>query len=348
MNNTHAQKQAAPQRQNQSSASPGVDSIGKGAGFKDEGKGDERKSAMKAEDDENEDDEEEEDPFGLEDIMTRRESRRGISGIENSGTKPERDEPGGTVEDEDEDEDEDPFGLGAIMASGESKGSDNGNEHGESRTSGTKRSAPTRTPGGGGAGDDSCVSSKAPRTGGYFSEPSRISRASPGSKGDDSRQAKPNRPFVPASTFQGARESYVFQMGRLGLGYYVDKRAQDSAMGRSSSGMAVTTRVEVRAPSLGRIVVGVDGRADRLSEEAAAEPKHVASKSGKVQVDVPAAVQKIGPLLMKPKKAAKAASLMADLMQAEMRPENALMFFRYAHFRTCLPSFSLPFLFAAR
>ncbi|CAN0252371.1 unnamed protein product, partial [Laminaria digitata] len=64
---------------------------------------------------------------------------------------------------------------------------------------------------------------------------------------------------------------------------------------------------------------------------AAAAAAGAASATGggkRPPLDVPAAVQKLKALLLKPKKAAKAASLMANLMQAEMRPENARLFFR--------------------
>lgn len=43
--------------------------------------------------------------------------------------------------------------------------------------------------------------------------------------------------FMPATTFQGHRAGYVFQLGLSGLGYYTDPRSASSAAGAGALAM---------------------------------------------------------------------------------------------------------------
>lgn len=110
--------------------------------------------------------------------------------------------------------------------------------------------------------------------------------------------------FVPANAFRGARDGYVFKTGLPGLGYYRDS-SRRTPLKRSLHNEAAD------------VISAGDGSGSAQARKRRREP-----------VDVTAAAQKLGPLLLKPKKTAKAASLLADLMQAEMRPDNAQLFFR--------------------
>ncbi|CAN0315153.1 unnamed protein product [Ectocarpus fasciculatus] len=194
-------------------------------------------------------------------------------------------------EEEEEEEEEDPFGLGAIM--------DEPNKDPDTPTS--KRS---------GSADDS-RQKKAQKTtadgttGGYFKGTTSLTPAQ-SSVAEASRQ-----PFRAAGSFDGARSGYVFQKGPLGLGYYADK-------------------VQIRAAAAADAVVAAS-RAKSRGPEARGSGVRLATESGEKKaqtVDVAASLQKLKVFILKPKKAAKAASLLADLMKAHMRPENARVFFR--------------------
>lgn len=318
-----------------------------GSGTKTKGRDSSQSVSGKA----NRGDDDDEDPFGLGVIMP---NEKGVT-EEDSGTG--KDELGGREsadrggsrrskhEDEAEEEEEDPFGLGAIMASGQhksstpaSEGSDgpgaesvgklggsDEDESGKSPNSGTKRSVPpdsiVKAPSGG-TGTNSA--SKAPRVGGYFSGSSPgMSGGSTRGGGDDASDFQTSGPpFIPSSGFKGARRGYVFQLGRLGLGYYVDKRAREAAAksARLSSAAPPTAETATRSQ---------DGDVPPGSKKSASGATGKSGRSQvKVAVDVSEALQKLGPLLLKPRKVARAASLMIDLMQAEMRPDNTRMFFR--------------------
>ncbi|CAM9615471.1 unnamed protein product [Ectocarpus sp. 4 AP-2014] len=195
-------------------------------------------------------------------------------------------------EEEEEEEEEDPFGLGAIM--------DKPNQDADTSTS--KRS---------GNGADESRQKKAQKmtadgaTGGYFKGTTSLTSAQ-SSVAEASRQ-----PFRAADSFSGARKGYVFQKGPLGLGYYADK-------------------VRIRAAAAADAVVAVS-RAKSRGPEArvpGGRPVTESREKQKQTVDVAASLHKLKVFILKPKKAAKAASLMADLMEAHVRPDNARMFFR--------------------
>ncbi|CAN0331415.1 unnamed protein product, partial [Ectocarpus sp. 8 AP-2014] len=195
-------------------------------------------------------------------------------------------------EEEEDEEEEDPFGLGAIMAE----------PNKDADASNSKRS---------GSGADEPRRKKAQKTtadgttGGYFKGTTSLTSAQ-SSVAEASRQ-----PFLAADSFSGARKGYVFQKGPLGLGYYADK-VQIRAAAAADAVMAAS-----RAKSRGPEARGSGGRPATEGREKKTQT-----------VDVAASLQKLKVFILKPKKAAKAASLMADLMEAHLRPENARMFFR--------------------
>lgn len=207
-----------------------------------------------------------------------------------------------------EEEEEDPFGLGAIM-DGAKK------ESGAPESRSSKRSSSSSS--GGDDGGDESRSKKAQKTtGGYF-RGTRPATSTQSAMAEAKRQ-----PFQAARSFSGARQGYVFQKGALGLGYYADKVqlravAAAAAMAAMEAAFAAT-----RAKSHGTGARGAAGTA------ASAGARRAGGERKPQTVDVEVSLQKLKAFILKPKKATKAASLMADLMQAQMRPENARMFFR--------------------
>lgn len=242
----------------------------------------------------------------------------------------------GELEYEDEEEEEDPFGLGAIMSTNHSTTIDNIDDE---RVSGTKR--PSSSLDGSTTVADSATrkaqknavhaaNSATKTTGGYF-KGTTSSRAR--EDGDISSSARTTaaaknaqrRPYLPANRFEGRREGYAFQNGELGLGYYADEVQARARLARLKAAAVAAATAERRG--------GVANRAGTPDSGVGESSRRVgATKDGiassKAPVDVPVVVQKLKALLLKPKKAAKAASLMADLIQAEMRPENGRLFLR--------------------
>ena len=263
------------------------------------------------------------DPFGLGKIMAN--DQKNVSTAE-------RDNVGGGDEAEEEEE-EDLFGLGRIMADDhEAAGSTGRESSGASGSATTARGGAKRAnpdhPTGPAAGK--AKKSQKATPGGYFSDffVSSKARGSESSGGSATAAAAAesarNLPFIRSNFFKGARPGYVFHKGASGLGYYFDKvfaaRAAREDMER---------RVGDRDGG-GRVALP---REDQPGKVAAVEALAAASAtkvggSKRPPVDVPVAAHKLEVLLLKPKKAAKAALLMADLMDAEMRPENVAMFFR--------------------
>ncbi|CAN0156181.1 unnamed protein product [Pylaiella littoralis] len=244
-----------------------------------------------------EDGEEDEDPFGLGSIMSKTAESNG--GQEKDG--------------EDGDEDEDPFGLGAIMdGSNEDKresvnGKRSSNSNDDSSGSRNKKTQKT-------------TAAAAATTGGYFNGTSSSTPI-------QSAVAEAKRqPFRAANSFGGAKQGYAFQKGPLGLGYYADK-----VQIRTAAAAAAAAAAE--AASRSKRQGAAEGRDARTGPAAAAAAASAAAGRGDGErrprtVDVAASVQKLKEHILRPKKTAKAASLMADLMQAQMCPENARMFFR--------------------
>eukprot|EP00903_Cladosiphon_okamuranus_P020530 g18844.t1 len=235
------------------------------------------------------DDDDEEDPFGLGSIMSRADQQQ-------QGQ-----------EDEEEEEEEDPFGLGAIM-DGETK------ETSAPLSRSSKRSSSDGDGIGDDGGDESQSRKAQKTTGGYF----RGTR--PVTSTQSAMVEAKRQPFQAASCFSGARQGYAFQKGPLGLGYYADK-VQLRAAAAAAAMEAASEAARVKRH-------GTEARG-----AAAASAGATAAGSGDGErkpqtVDVKDSLQKLKVFILKPKKAAKAASLMADLMQAQMRPENARMFFR--------------------
>lgn len=205
----------------------------------------------------------------------------------------------GQQEEEDEEE-EDPFGLGAIM-----EGTKKESDIPESRNSKRSSSSSSNVSHG---GNESRNKKAQKTTGGYF-RGTRPATSTQSAVAEAKRQ-----PFQAASSFSGARQGYVFQKGALGLGYYADKvQLRDAA--------AAASRVRGHATEV---------RGAGTVSAAAAAVGTGAGERKPQTVDVAASLQKLKVFVLKPKKATKAAALMADLMQAQMRPENARMFFRYA------------------
>lgn len=245
------------------------------------------------EEEEEEEDDEEEDPFGLGCIMSK-------------ATRDNND----PQEEEKEEEEEDPFGLGAIMEGTKGEG-----DNPESRSG--KRSSSN----GDGGGDESSQRNKKAQktTGGYF-KGTRPATSTQSVMAEAKRQ-----PFQAAKTFGGARQGYVFQKGGLGLGYYVDK-----VQLRGAAVAAAAAAAASRAKSQATVEARGAGAAVSAAGAGAASSGGGGGSERKPQtVDVAASLQKLKVFVLKPKKAAKAAALLADLMQAQMRPENARMFFRY-------------------
>lgn len=233
-----------------------------------------------------------------------------------------------------DEEEEDPFGLGRIMAAdvkpaGSTGGSSGGGEPSSEtadRGGVSKRTnaGPLQNSAGHGASGPRKAQKTAP--GGYFS--GVFHHASERTEGQGERDGASaaadganKLPFIRSNCFKGARLGYVFQKGSVGLGYYADKVF---AARVKAAGMEERRR---RADD-GDADGGPMGRPGNAAPAPAAA-KEKAEGSKKPPVDVRAAAHKLEALLLKPKKAAKAASLMADLMDAEMRPENATLFFRY-------------------
>eukprot|EP00904_Undaria_pinnatifida_P005504 jgi/Undpi1/2083/HiC_scaffold_12.g05469.m1 len=307
-----------------------------------------------------EQEEEEEDPFGLDSIMAQGQSQR---------TRPDEEE---------EEEEEDPFGLGAIMdpktdsgaaastsairSSGEETQNGSRSTPAGQQSTGNKRHADSSGDGGasGDASDDESprkvrkITTTTTTTGGYFSGTAARSHPEGGRSAGQSTEAvaaaaeTKRRPFLKANSFEGARRGYVFQKGRLGLGYYADKAlASGGATGGGGGSGGGEKRHAVGGVYGSSGGGGGERRAEPGGEGANAQLGATGSKGGdgpgttaaaaattaegggkRAPLDVPTAVQKLKVLLVKPKKAAKAASLMANLMEAEMRPENARLFFR--------------------
>ncbi|CAB1119363.1 unnamed protein product [Ectocarpus sp. CCAP 1310/34] len=234
-----------------------------------------------------------------------------------SGRQKEEGEEG--KEDEEEEEEEDPFGLGSIMSKAEKEEEEDEGQEGEEEDpfglgaimDEPNKGAGTSTSKRSGSGADEPRQKKAHKTtadgttGGYFKGTTSLTSAQ-SSVAEASRQ-----PFRAADSFSGARKGYVFQKGPLGLGYYADK-VQIRATAAADAVVAVS-----RAKSRGPEARGSGGR-----------PATEGREKKKQAVDVAASLQKLKVFILKPKKAAKAASLMADLMEAHMRPDNARMFFR--------------------
>ncbi|CAM9153078.1 unnamed protein product [Choristocarpus tenellus] len=139
--------------------------------------------------------------------------------------------------------------------------------------------------------------------------------------GGEEAGSGPKEAFVSSKRFLGARAGYVFKKGALGLGYYLDRHGGGGVRSAPSSGNRLLS-------SRGR---GQDEKSEGKcegGENNGSDDAGRAAKKAREPVDVKAAVKKLGAFLINPKKTAKAASLMADLMEAELRPDNAPMFFR--------------------
>lgn len=240
----------------------------------------------------------------------------------------------GGENDDEEDEEEDPFGLGVIMASGVADATEAADASQGHQSSGTKRGAPdypprrhppppstTLSP----SPSSAAAAAAAVTAGSYFTERHAAGNAPPTSHHSNTSSS---RPFIAAKRFDGARPGYVFQLGKSGLGYYTDKHAQratgKTAGARPNRGRLSAGVGDAAVPTGGR---GRDVTAGGSSSISAGREGQQQERARPV-VDVTAAAQKLGPLLLKPKKAAKAASLLADLMGAEMQAENARLFFR--------------------
>lgn len=224
---------------------------------------------------------------------------------------------------EEEDEEEDPFGLGAIMSKAE-EGSEDEEEEDPFGLGAIMDKASGDTPNANGkrtsSGDQESRSSKAQKTtapattGGYF-------KGSQSSTSTQSAVAEAKRqPFRAAGSFGGARHGYVFQKGPLGLGYYADRVQLRAA--------AATEAVAALAASRSTSRGSQDRDARTVSIAGTAGGREGGGRKPQT-VDVAASLLKLKGFLLKPKKAAKASSLLADLMEAQMRPENSRMFFRY-------------------
>ncbi|CAM9987314.1 unnamed protein product, partial [Ectocarpus sp. 13 AM-2016] len=89
-------------------------------------------------------------------------------------------------------------------------------------------------------------------------------------------------------------------------------------------------KVQIREAAAADAVVAASRAKSRGPEArgSGGRPATEGREKKKQTVDVAASLQKLKAFILKPKKAAKAASLMADLMEAHMRPDNARMFFR--------------------
>ncbi|CAN0012468.1 unnamed protein product [Scytosiphon promiscuus] len=205
-------------------------------------------------------------------------------------------------EDPEGEEEEDPFGLGAIM---EKANADDPNSNG-------KRAGIS-------SGDNESRSSKAQKTttpsttGGYF-KGTRSSTTTQSAMTEAKRQ-----PFRAATAFAGARQGYVFQKGPLGLGYYADRVQLRAAAAAEAAAALAAARSKSR---------GAEGGDARTSATAAAAASREGGGRKTQAVDVAASLEKLKGFILKPKKTAKAASLLADLMEAQMRPGNARMFLR--------------------
>lgn len=240
-----------------------------------------------------EEEEEEDDPFGLGSIMSKAD---------------------GEEEEEEQEEEEDPFGIGAIM-----EGTKKESDAPESRNSSKRGSGSSG--GGGGDGDDGGSESRSKKaqktTGGYF----RGTR--PATSAQSAVEEAKRQPFQAASGFGGARQGYVFQKGALGLGYYADKVQLRHAAAMAAATAAAASRANNRGTE-------VRGAGTPAAAGAAAAGRGRGERKPQA-VDVEASLQKLKVFILKSKKATKAAALMADLMQAQMRPENARLFFRYCY-----------------
>lgn len=250
----------------------------------------------------------EEDPFGLGAIMATDEKQSDVvvtGGLSREGSaKPVV----GEEKEEAEGEEEDPFGLGVIMASSVNDGDNPSSRSGNGKPlAGGKRAVEDPSPPDSKATKSQKNSiSSSNITGSYFAEPHVAGRAP--------TTTSIRRPFLPTKQFEGARPGYVFQLGKSGLGYYVDKT---SAHAHAEKQAKVSAAAAAAGDSGSRGGRGATGREERQQRQT------------RPVVDVTAAAQKLAPLLLKPKKAGKAAALLADLMRAEMRAENARLFYRW-------------------
>ncbi|CAN0184326.1 unnamed protein product [Hapterophycus canaliculatus] len=245
-------------------------------------------------------------------------------------SKQQEKERQGEKEEEEEEEEEDPFGLGAIMSKATRDAEESRDDEEEEedpfglgaimdKTSGDAPDANGKRKSGGG-GDGESRSSKAQKTatsattGGYF-------KGTKSSTSTQSAVAEARRqPFRAAGSFEGARKGYVFQKGPLGVGYYADSVQLRAAAAAEAAAALAASRSKSRAAE------GVD--AGKVSTAATAASRTEGGGRKPQTVDVAASLQKLKGFILKPKKAAKASSLLADLMEAQMRPENARMFFR--------------------
>lgn len=275
------------------------------------------------------DNDDDEDPFGLGKIMAHDKRK------ETSVTAPVADKDGDL---QGEEEEEDPFGLGRIMAgdvkaAGSTRGSSGSGEQSSetaARGGASKRANPEPLQNSAGHGASGPRKAQKTVPGGYFSGVFHYaSSAEAGGQGErDGASAAADGanklPFIRSNCFKGARPGYVFQKGSAGLGYYADK----VFAARVKAANLEERRRRACDGDAGGVPMGKPGNAAPAPTPAAAAARERAEGSKRPPVDVPAAAQKLQALLLKPKKAAKAASLMADLMDAEMRPENAILFFR--------------------